>query len=394
MDKNNYFRPRTRMFLIVSYFLWGATTLRWIMEYIEQDHPLIWLISALLLLYGVLMGLEPFLTYGASMRAHLYLAFQTTLVLVASLFYYELDFFAILYLPLCGQAFYLFERRTATIWASILVLATFVGQTIQFGWPEGLSFTFLYIAGLVFVGVFSTITIQAEESRRRSEELLEELREAHRQLQEYSGKAEELAVANERNRLARDLHDSVAQTLYGLTLQAEAASRRLESGRLADVADDLSEMRQSAQQTLTETRLLIFELRPPSLEKGGLIAALSERLEAVERRSGFKIHTDFSELGEIPENIEVNLYRIAQESLNNILKHAQASQVNITLGRERGKVILQISDNGIGFETSTSFERPGLGLKGIKERAEQNGGHVWFQSVPGDGSSIKVEVPL
>ncbi len=149
-------------------------------------------------------------------------------------------------------------------------MVTFIGQTIQFGWPAGLPFILLYAGGLVFVAAFSTLTLSAEDARQQSERLLLELQAAHQQLQEYAGQAEELAVAQERNRLARDLHDSVAQTLYGLTLQSEAASRKLTAGDLTAVEDYLLAMRQSAQQTLQETRLLIYELRPPILGKEGL----------------------------------------------------------------------------------------------------------------------------
>ena len=96
-----------RLFLIISYCLWAAVSLRWISEFREQGHPLTWLISAVLLLYGLLLGLEPLITRGSTLRAHLYLAVQAAVVFAASLLYFELDFFALLYLPLCGQAMFL-----------------------------------------------------------------------------------------------------------------------------------------------------------------------------------------------------------------------------------------------------------------------------------------------
>ncbi|MEJ2711412.1 MAG: histidine kinase [Anaerolineales bacterium] len=217
-------RPRTFFFLVVSYFVWASVTLRWITEFIEQDHPLTLLVSALLLLYGLLLGLEPLITSGSATRVHLYLALQTTLVLAAILFHFELDFFALLLLPLCGQAIFLLPRTAAAIWVALLGAANIAGQLQQFGWPQGLPFMLLYSAGFVFVAAFSILILQAEQAHKRSEKLLAELREAHQKLQAFSVQAEELAIANERNRLARDLHDSVAQTLYGLTLQAEAAN--------------------------------------------------------------------------------------------------------------------------------------------------------------------------
>lgn len=392
--KNLFRRPQAALFLLVSYLLWAAVTFRWIAEFIEQNNPLLPLISALLVIFGILMGLEPWITRGSGLRAHLYLLVQTSLVFIASLLFYELDFFAILYLPLCGQAMFRFPRRTAAVWVAILVLTTFAGQTVQFGWPNGISYTLLYVGGLIFVAAFSVLTIQADESRQRSERLLAELQEAHWQLQAYADQAEELAIARERNRLARDLHDSVAQALYGLTLQSEAASRQLAAGRLEKVAGYLSEIRQSAQNSLQEARLLIFELRPPILQKEGLAAALKARLDDVEARSGLQTHLNLVELGRLPDPVETGLYRIAQESLNNILKHAHAGQVTLNLARDLTGVTLEIIDDGNGFDPGLARQQGGMGLEGMQARTEQIGGQFSIQSAAGAGTRVKVEVPL
>jgi signal transduction histidine kinase len=387
-------RPRARLFLVISYLLWASVSIRWIMEFMEAGNPLTGLVSGMLLLYGILMGLEPVITEGSSWRAHGYLAFQTALVLGAILFHYQLDFFAILLLPLCGQATFLFPRRAAAVWVAILIAANIVGQIHQFGWPEGVSFILLYSAGLVFVAAFSILSLRADEARRESERLLTELQEAHRRLQEYADQAQELAVAKERNRLARELHDSVAQTLYGLTLQSEAASRLLATGRLDRVAEDLQQIRQSALETLQETRLLIFELRPPILDQAGLVVALKARLESVEGRSGLKTRIDLQEIGRLPSNAEVNLYRIAQEALNNVLKHARARQVDVSLALENGVVVLEVADDGVGFDPLALSPGEGMGLDGMRERAAQIGGRIEVLSAPQDGTRVKVEVPV
>lgn len=387
-------RPRALIYMMVSYLLWASVTIRWITEFIEANHPLTWLVSGMLVLYGILMGLEPLITKDSTWRAHLYLAFQTSLVMVAMLFYYELDFFAILLLPLCGQAALMFPPREATGWVTLFILANIVGQIHQFGWPEGMSFIVLYIGALVFVAAFSFLTVQAEESRQKSEELLGELREAHRQLQEYAGQTEELAIAKERNRLARELHDSVAQTLYGLTLQSEAAARKLAAGQAKAAEDHMRDIRQSALQTLQETRLLIFELRPPILEEEGLAAALRARLEAVEARSGLETFINVTDIGRLPPHVEVSLYRIAQEALNNALKHAHASQVSVSLSQDKGKAILEVNDNGVGFDLAVVDTQGGMGLRGMRERAEQIGARLLVESAPNAGTKVKVEVSL
>jgi signal transduction histidine kinase len=382
----------TSSFIVVSFAIWIAVSLRWILEFIEQSHPYLWLLSTILAAYGFLLGLQILLTKSSPLKAHIYFVVQTALILGAMLLYYELDFFALLFLPIGGQAMLLLHRKPALGWIAIFGISIVVGQTIQFGWPGGLSFTFLYLAGLAFVASFSTLMLRADDARRQSDRLLDELQQANRQLQEYAGQAEELATAKERNRLARELHDSVAQTLYGLTLQAEAASRKLAMGQTNEVAGYLAEIRDSAQQTLKETRLLIFELRPPILDQEGLAAALRARLESVESRSGLKTQIKLKDVGRLPSGIEFGLYGISNEVLNNVLKHSHASEITVSLEKQSGKIILQISDNGIGFGLEPEENRGGLGLKGMRERAEQIGGNLQVTSGE-NGTQVSVEVP-
>lgn len=200
-------------------------------------------------------------------------------------------------------------------------------------------------------------------------------------------------IANERNRLARDLHDSVARTLYGFTLQAEAASRKLGLGNVQIVNEYLREIRQNAQQTLQEIRLLIFELSPPILVEAGLAAALKARLETVESRSGIQSKTDFPPMQRFPIRTETGLYRIAQEALNNALKHAQASRVQVSLKQDQdtGNLVMAISDNGTGFDTQVRLG--GVGLRGMRARADELNGKLWIESEPSQGTQVEVEVP-
>ena len=304
-------------FLIVSLTMWASVALRWTLEFAEQEHPLRWLLNAILIAYALLMLLNPFVTRNTETGAHIYLALQTALVVWGMLLYYELDFFAILFMPLGGQAVFLLTRRKAIAWIGIFAITIIIGQLTQFTFPNGLPFTFLYLAGLFFVASFSTTMLRVNKERIQSDKLLDELQQAHRQLQDSAGQAEKLAIAKERNRLARELHDSVAQTLYGLTLQAEAAARELVNGQTDKAAEQMREIRDSAQQTLQETRLLIFELRPPILEQEGLVSALRNRLESVESRSGLKVQMQLQEVNQVSAEIEAGLYGISNEALNN-----------------------------------------------------------------------------
>jgi two-component system nitrate/nitrite sensor histidine kinase NarX len=204
--------------------------------------------------------------------------------------------------------------------------------------------------------------------------------------------AQQLAVMKERNRLARDLHDSVTQALYGVTLYAEAAARQLQSGQVEMASGHLDEIRKTAQESLREMRLLIFELRLPMLKKEGLAAALQARLESVEGRVGLK--TKFSAVGNgrLKPEIEEGLYRIAQEALNNALKHAHATRVSVSLRQYDHAVTLEIVDDGRGFDPVEIQERGGFGLRGMEERALRLGGELTVRSSPGKGTQVRMEV--
>jgi len=204
--------------------------------------------------------------------------------------------------------------------------------------------------------------------------------------------AQQLAVIEERNRLARDLHDSVMQALYGVTLYAEAAARQLEVGQSTLACDHLRDIRDTTEEALREMRLLIFELRPSVLRRDGLALALRARLESVEERVGIKTHLDLACHERLSADTEEGLYRVALEALNNALKHANADRVDVRLALENGLVLLEIADDGIGFDLELTREGGGFGLRGMEERVMRLGGKFAIESRPGEGTRIRVEV--
>ena len=207
--------------------------------------------------------------------------------------------------------------------------------------------------------------------------------------------AEQSAASAERHRLSRELHDSVTQSLYSVTMYAEAAARLLITGDTRTAAEHLRELRDTAQEALREMRLLIFELRPPALAKIGFAAALQARLDSVEARGG--IQTTMQVEGEqnheqLSHAAEQELYHIAHEALNNVLKHANAQHVWVHLRFSEAETLLAIHDDGVGF-TPTAAGNGGLGLDSLKERAEKIGASLEIGSRPGDGTEIRVAVP-
>jgi len=208
--------------------------------------------------------------------------------------------------------------------------------------------------------------------------------------------AELSAALAERTRLARELHDSVTQSLYSMTLYAEAGARSLTSGKPLEAADLLRQLRDTAVEALREMRLLIFQLRPPVLEKTGLANALRARLDSVETRSGIQTELVVEggpDPGQPSLALQQELYGIAQEALNNVLKHAHAQHVRVLISFSNELTRLEITDDGVGFTPEIRQGSGGLGLAGIMERAQKLGGTVDIKSEPGKGTSLLVRAP-
>lgn len=201
-----------------------------------------------------------------------------------------------------------------------------------------------------------------------------------------------LAVLEERNRLARELHDSVTQLLYSQSLLTVGWQRLVRAGRDVNFEDYLTRMGEISQQALKEMRLLIYELRPPLLEQDGLLGALRQRLEAVERRAGVEAYLIAEDLLDLPVPMEEELYRITQEALNNALKHAAATLVTLRVAAQEDGVTVEVMDNGRGFDPEIARRSGGIGLSSMQERARRIGGEVQVVSRAGGGTTVKVTV--
>jgi PAS domain S-box-containing protein len=197
----------------------------------------------------------------------------------------------------------------------------------------------------------------------------------------------------ERQRLVRDLHDSITQKLYGLVTLTEAVQIGMESGALDKIADMITRIGDNARQALREMRLFLHELKPVDLEREGLVSVLHQRLASVEGHSDIRASLVASQKISLPVEKEVALYFIAQESLNNILRHARAKSVQIKLRRRKNNVIFEIIDDGCGFDPG-GVNGGGLGLKNIRERASQIGAALEIASARGKGTRISLSIPV
>lgn len=204
--------------------------------------------------------------------------------------------------------------------------------------------------------------------------------------------AQQLAVIEERERIARDLHDSAMQSLYSIRLYADAATKMLRAGKTERAGEYLHEIHDLANEVLSDMRLFVFELHPLMLEQEGLVASLQSRLKAVEARVGIQTELQSEGESELPVALAGELYRVAQEALNNVVKHAQARRVTLRLRFDPERAYLEVSDDGIGYVPAVAESNGGLGLRGMRARADRMGGELTIESAPGKGTCVRVSV--
>jgi len=195
----------------------------------------------------------------------------------------------------------------------------------------------------------------------------------------------------ERQHLARELHDSVSQALYGIALGARSARNRLsrDPPRAVEPLDYILGLAEAA---LADMRSLILELQPEALEREGLVGALAKRVDAIKGRYGIDVSADLPEEPPIPVDTKQAMYRIAQEALHNVVKHSRAKHASVRLRIDSDAVAMEVVDDGEGFDPSGSYPDH-FGLQSMRERAESRGGGFQVESRPGEGTTVRVRVP-
>jgi PAS domain S-box-containing protein len=232
------------------------------------------------------------------------------------------------------------------------------------------------------------VTERTHELQEANQRLQEEIRQRAKIEQELAEKAAEEAVVADRTRLARDLHDAVTQTLFSASLIAEVLPELWEMD-VEEAKNSTEELRQLTRGALAEMRTLLLELRPATLTQTRLSDLLRQLCEAFIGRSRLPIKLSIEGERNLPPEVQVAYYRIAQESLNNIFKYARATQVDVTLCLSSTGVCFRVCDNGIGFDLSTT-KPTSLGMRIMRERAEAIGADFHISSTPGSGTCLEV----
>jgi len=244
---------------LIGFIIIGVVTLRNLLWF--QGKPSLLLFVPLLALYAVHYALEPWLVNRFAWYKFFYLPSQTAIVMVMTPLQPFTDITCLLYVPLSIQALRAFTGPAVTVWITIYIILLSITLMFGLGWQEGLALTLLYMAVSAFVGSYDFLYFRTQADQARSEQLLNDLLAAHRQLQEYAAQAEELAAARERNRLARELHDSASQAIFSIRLTSQSA-RLLLDREPARVPEQLDHLQKMTEEALGQLRSLISQLRP------------------------------------------------------------------------------------------------------------------------------------
>lgn len=377
------------VFYLTAGLLYFAVLLRSVLLY--QNTP--YLDDVLLLLAGflVLFLVGTAFSSRLGMWFHVYMGLQTILVcvLIYEPDFTEYDYFALLFAILGMQAFQSLSDRAGIVWiASFLVLIGIPFIYYQ-GVLEGIIRLLLFGSMNIFISSYSLATRRAQAARYHNQNLMKQLREANLQLETYSGTLRQLGIANERQRMRRELHDSVTQTIFSMTLTAQSALLLLDRDP-SQVGFQMERLNQLAQSALAEMHTLISELRPEKHTGSGLEIELRKHLHERHLPDGLSISIEVEGKQKLSPAENQGLFRIAQEALNNIVKHSQASQACLHLHLVE-PLWVEIEDNGRGFNPQETYADGQLGLVGMRERAEEISWELSIQSAPGAGTHIRVE---
>lgn len=375
-----------------------AAFLRSLLVFHEPD--VLALVLSTLGVWLILMVSEPAITrkwpvnrYGGYFLV--YLILQSSLICMLLIILDRADFLAILFAILSMQVMYRFRPRIGRYCVGLFAPIILFSLTASYNTLEAIALTLIYTGLNIFLAFYSRATQRALAVRAQNEKMVEELEANNRQLKAYAQQIEQLAVARERMHMARELHDSVTQTIFSMNLTTQSTLMLLERDP-SRVASQLDHLNQLAQSALSEMHVLISELRPEQVPAGGLNDALRRHIASRQIPETLSISVEVEGSQDLRPAEEQGLFRIAQEAINNIVKHSQATQAVIRLHRA-APFWIEIEDRGQGFDLQSAgvSNRSGsqVGLSGMRERAEEIGWKLRVITSPGAGTRIRVEKP-
>jgi len=301
-----------------------------------------------------------------------------------------------LYMALVGEMLGTFKRKIWVIASfSYLLMLGSINYFIMKG-GEKIGWEILGILPiLIFVVLYVSQYNRVVASREEAKALLAELEVANVQLSEYAAQVEDLTLTNERQRMARELHDTLAQGLAGLILQLEAADSHISENHLEKTQTIIQQAMNRARTTLAEARNAIGDLRGTPTSPTDLVEAIRSETEKYTHITGIPCNLKLCNLDAVPTEVAENVLRAVSEGLMNVAKHAQATETNVKMNCLVDTLSVEIRDNGVGFNPEEVVGRSGhFGLLGIRERARILGGAMTIESVPDQATTLRLDLPL
>ena len=301
-----------------------------------------------------------------------------------------------LFAILAGQATgYGLTRRQLGAYISAYALL----MALVFSTTDGLEQTTLapFAAGAFLLMVVAVVALYRRQvhARDQAESIVVELKQAHDQLRAYAEQVEDLTLMAERQRMARELHDTLAQGLAGLILQLEAVEAHLSNGRTVRAQEIVQQAMVRARTALADSRRTIDNLRGDWLADEDFEAALAAEVERFSAATALACHLELGDLPPLSKSVQEHALRAVAEGLTNVARHARAAHVWIRVAQDDNALMLDIRDDGIGFDSTAIRQQRGhYGLVGMNERAQLTGGVLTITSAPGAGTSVRLRLPL
>ncbi len=321
----------------------------------------------------------------------IYLVVQIGIVMTLIAISQQLGIVIGLYMALAGETFGILDdwRRALAAMVGYLALMSLTYSLI-WGWEDASGWLSSALLIMLFVLVYVLLFLRQLNAREESKRLLNELQAAHTQLADYAQRVETLTLAGERQRMARELHDTLAQGLTGLALQLEAIEASLERDNPAQAVKITGQAKERVRTTLTDARRAIDDLRATET---AVTEAISREVKRFTTASGLPCTLVMPPQLNLSDRNGEHLLRCVSEGLTNITRHAQAAQVWVTISEENEHLYVQIRDDGQGFDSNGRISAGHYGLLGLRERARLAGGKLTIESKLGTGTTLFMNIP-
>lgn len=384
---------------------------------LKETRPCFWfLILVLIFLYGIALNADPalrqmprlipftglffihivlhwYMPHWVAQKWQLttYLVIQISLVILLIVISQQPTIVIGLYMALAGETFGILEDWRRALAAMIGYLALMgITYGLVWGWEGASGWLGSTLLVMLFVLIYVLLFIRQLNARAESKQLLTELQGTHAQLAEYAQRVESLTLAGERQRMARELHDTLAQGLTGLALQLEAVEASLERNNTAQALQITGQAKERVRTTLADARRAIDDLRATETAVRETIIREVDRFTTA---SGIPCTLAVPAKLTLSERNGEHVVRCVSEGLANVTRHAQATEAWVTVREENGRLHVQLRDNGQGFDGNGRIEAGHYGLLGLRERARLAGGTLTVDSTPGAGTTLTMIIP-